>query len=57
MLALALAARSFTDAGEQAAAELALNEVRAFANRNRAPGLLRLTGTSTPKRAWLVKPR
>ena len=38
MLALALAARSFASAGEQAAAELALTEVRAFADRNRAPG-------------------
>ncbi|GIF71842.1 hypothetical protein Asi02nite_13600 [Asanoa siamensis] len=49
MLALALAARSFAGAGEQAAAEVALTEVRAFANRNRAPGLLRLTGVETPE--------
>jgi hypothetical protein len=47
MMALALAAHSFASAGERAAAELALTEVRAFANRNRAPGLLRLTGTAT----------
>ncbi|MDG4827145.1 adenylate/guanylate cyclase domain-containing protein [Asanoa sp. WMMD1127] len=49
MLALALAARSFLQAGESAAAELALTEVRAFATRNRAPGLLRLTGAPTPE--------
>ena len=44
ILALALASRAFTDSGEHAAAEVALSEVRAFASRNRAPGLLRLTG-------------
>ena len=49
MLALALAVRSFTAAGERAAAEVALTEVEAFATRNRAPGLLRLTGSPTPE--------
>ncbi|MBF9133416.1 AAA family ATPase [Plantactinospora sp. S1510] len=42
MLALALAASELTLAGARAEAELALAEVRAFALRNRAPGLLRL---------------
>ncbi|WP_089251342.1 AAA family ATPase [Asanoa hainanensis] len=49
MMALALAAGSFTRAEEAAAAEVALTEVRAFATRNRAPGLLRLTGTTAPE--------
>ncbi|HTF10136.1 MAG TPA: adenylate/guanylate cyclase domain-containing protein [Asanoa sp.] len=49
MLALAMAARSFLVADERAAAEVALTEVRAFANRNRAPGLLRLTGSPSPE--------
>ncbi|MEV4755436.1 adenylate/guanylate cyclase domain-containing protein [Micromonospora sp. NPDC049559] len=42
MLALALAAGQFRQAGEPAAAQTVLAEVRAFARRNRAPGLLRL---------------
>lgn len=42
ILALALAAEAFTRAGDRAEAELALAEVRSFALRNRAPGLLRL---------------
>jgi predicted ATPase/class 3 adenylate cyclase len=45
MLALALAADAFRRAGERSAAEVALAEVRAFALRNGAPGLLRLAGT------------
>jgi hypothetical protein len=44
-----MAARSFLVADEGAAAEVALTEVRAFANRNRAPGLLRLTGAPSPE--------
>jgi tetratricopeptide (TPR) repeat protein len=47
LLSLALAARSWTLAGEvdraRGGAELALAEVRGFALRNKAPGLLRLT--------------
>ena len=44
MLALALAAGAFRRAADEAAAEAALVEVRAFAEDNRAPGLLRLAG-------------
>ncbi|MGI5213979.1 adenylate/guanylate cyclase domain-containing protein [Plantactinospora sp. CA-290183] len=42
MLGLALAAEEFGRAGDRSDAELALAEVRAFALRNRAPGLLRI---------------
>jgi hypothetical protein len=51
MLALALAAGAFVGGDERAAAEVALAEVRAFALRNAAPGLLRLAGTTTGP-AW-----
>ena len=51
MLALALAAGAFLGGDERAAAEVALAEVRAFALRNAAPGLLRLAGTTTDP-AW-----
>jgi hypothetical protein len=46
MLALVLAVAASTGAGSAGAAEAeaALAQVRAFAGRNRAPGLLRLTG-------------
>jgi predicted ATPase/class 3 adenylate cyclase len=47
MLALALAAPEQALAGDQNAAEVTLAEVRAFANRNEAPGLLRLAGGAT----------
>jgi predicted ATPase/class 3 adenylate cyclase len=43
MLAMALAAGELHRAGERTEAELTLAEVRTFALRNRAPGLLRLT--------------
>ncbi|HEX7744738.1 MAG TPA: AAA family ATPase, partial [Micromonosporaceae bacterium] len=46
-LALALAAREHALAGDQNAAEVAQADVRAFANRNEAPGLLRLTCGAT----------
>jgi hypothetical protein len=50
ILALALAAGELTLAGDRPEAELALAEVRAFALRNRAPGLLRLGhGPQTPE--------
>jgi hypothetical protein len=42
ILALALAAGELDRAGDQAAAQVALAEIRAFALRNQAPGLLRL---------------
>jgi class 3 adenylate cyclase len=45
MLALVLAAAALRAAGDADAAESALGQVRGFADRNRAPGLLRLTGT------------
>jgi predicted ATPase/class 3 adenylate cyclase len=48
MLALALAAAAFTRAGETARAEPALAEVRAFAERNAAPGMLRLCDPAPP---------
>ncbi|AVT33753.1 adenylate/guanylate cyclase domain-containing protein [Plantactinospora sp. BC1] len=54
MLGLALAAGELALAGDDSAAEVALAEVRAFALRNRVPGLLRLgqpppaPGASTP---------
>jgi predicted ATPase/class 3 adenylate cyclase len=48
MLALALAAAAFTHAGETARAEPALAEVRAFAERNAAPGMLRLCDPAPP---------
>ena len=52
MLALALAAGALRWRGdERAAAEVALAEVRAFALRNAAPGLLRLAGSTTDP-AW-----
>ena len=51
MLALALAAGAFLGGDERAAAEVALAEVRAFALRNAAPGLLRLAGATTDP-AW-----
>ncbi|HEX5597495.1 MAG TPA: adenylate/guanylate cyclase domain-containing protein [Micromonosporaceae bacterium] len=44
MIALALAAGARQRAAEWGAAESLLTEVRAFARRNRAPGLLRLVG-------------
>jgi hypothetical protein len=51
MVTLALAADAFRQAGERSAAEVALTEVRAFAARNKAPGLLRLAG-DTEDPAW-----
>jgi predicted ATPase/class 3 adenylate cyclase len=51
MLALALAAGAFMHGDERAAAEVALAEVRTFALRNAAPGLLRLAG-ATNDPAW-----
>jgi hypothetical protein len=47
VLALALAAGELRRAGDQAAAETALQEVRAFAHRNKAPGLLRLASRAS----------
>jgi predicted ATPase/class 3 adenylate cyclase len=46
MLSLALAADAFTRAEEADAAEAAETEVREFAARNRAPGLLRLSAAT-----------
>lgn len=46
MLALALAAAAHQRAGDDAAAKETLEEVRAFAHRNQAPGLLRLAMAS-----------
>ncbi|WP_121155881.1 adenylate/guanylate cyclase domain-containing protein [Micromonospora pisi] len=44
MLALALAGGELSRSGERASAQVTLAEVRAFALRNQAPGLLRLGG-------------
>jgi hypothetical protein len=46
MLALALAAAAHQRDGDEPAAEAALAEVRAFAHRNQAPGVLRLATPS-----------
>ncbi|MFC0533820.1 ATP-binding protein [Phytohabitans kaempferiae] len=48
VLALALAAGELRRSGDHAAAESTLQEVRAFAHRNQAPGLLRLAQGATP---------
>jgi hypothetical protein len=47
MLALALAAGALRRSGDHAAADAALQEVRAFAHRNQAPGLVRLAHGTT----------
>jgi class 3 adenylate cyclase len=52
MLCLALATGALTRAGQAERAERVLAEVRAFALRNRAPGLLRLTEPGAPSAAW-----
>lgn len=55
MLALALAAGELERADDRSAAEVALAEVRTFALRNQAPGLLLLTdppGTANPGADW-----
>lgn len=52
MLALALAAGALDRAGERAAAEVTLTEVRTFALRNQAPGLLRLAERAGPDADW-----
>jgi len=48
MLALALASGELRRSGDHAAADAALQEVRAFAHRNQAPGLVRLARGATP---------
>lgn len=48
ILALALSVGAHRRAGDRAAAEAALSEVRAFAHRNKAPGLLHLAHGATP---------
>jgi predicted ATPase/class 3 adenylate cyclase len=52
MLCLALAAGALARAGEHDRAEQLLGEVRAYAGRNRAPGLLRLTHPGGPAASW-----
>jgi predicted ATPase/class 3 adenylate cyclase len=52
MICLALAAGALTRADQTAPAELLLAEVRAFALRNRAPGLLRLTHPGGQDVSW-----
>jgi class 3 adenylate cyclase len=52
MLCLALAAAALTRAGQADRAGHVLTEVRAFALRNRAPGLLRLTHPDGLEAAW-----
>jgi len=52
MLALALAAAAFRQAGDREAAGAALEEVRAFALRNKAPGLLNLTEGGCGGTGW-----
>jgi class 3 adenylate cyclase len=52
MVCLALAAGALTRAGQTERAEPLLTEVRAFALRNHAPGLLRLTDAAGPAAAW-----
>jgi class 3 adenylate cyclase/predicted ATPase len=52
MLCLALAAGALTRAGQTGRAEPLLAEVRAFALRNRAPGLLQLTHPGRPDVSW-----
>ncbi|WP_281900242.1 ATP-binding protein [Phytohabitans aurantiacus] len=50
VLALTLAVGELRRAGDRAGADAALGEVRAFAHRNRAPGLLRLAEAGTHPR-------
>lgn len=52
MLSLALATAAARRAGDRRLADQPLAEVREFALRNRAPGLLRLTGPATPDVSW-----
>lgn len=52
MICLALAAGALVRAGKAERAAPALAEVRAFAQRNRAPGLLRLARPDAPDAAW-----
>jgi predicted ATPase/class 3 adenylate cyclase len=52
MLCLALAAGALTRDGQTDHADQLLAEVRAFAHRNRATGLLRLTHPGGPEAAW-----
>lgn len=52
VLALALAAAATDRAGDRTAAQAATAEVRAFALRNQAPGLLRLTEQPGAGGAW-----
>jgi hypothetical protein len=52
MICQALAAGTLTRAGQTEHAEQLLAEVRAFALRNRAPGLLRLTQPGRPDVSW-----
>ncbi len=52
MLALALAGGEFTLAGAREPAQAALTEVRGFALRNQAPGLLRLAYPSDATGGW-----
>lgn len=54
VLALALAAPAFERAGDRPAAQTASTEVRAFALRNQAPGLLRLTEQPGAGGGWSV---
>ncbi|MGN9912268.1 ATP-binding protein [Phytohabitans sp. LJ34] len=48
VLALALGAGELRRSGDHTAADAALQEVRAFAHRNQAPGLVRLAHGATP---------
>ncbi|MGW4466985.1 adenylate/guanylate cyclase domain-containing protein [Micromonospora sp. NPDC004704] len=52
MLALALAGGELSRSGERATAQVTLAEVRAFALRNQAPGLLRLGGNPGGAGGW-----
>ncbi len=52
MLALALAVAALRRAGESAAADAALTEVRGFVLRNQAHGLLRLANGTAATRHW-----
>lgn len=52
MLALALAGGELSRSGERATAQVTLAEVRAFALRNQAPGLLRLGGNQGGAGGW-----
>jgi hypothetical protein len=52
MFCLALAAGALTRAGQTERADQMLTEVRAFALRNRAPGLLRMAESGRPDTAW-----